>query len=166
MQLERSTLTAIRLPYPRPIHWKDSVEEGCEFMLLRLFTDDGLEGVAEGAIKPTWTGTTRRALVAVREDMLLPALEGVDLSDVRVVRQRLAPFPENRLAAGRIHVLPGVRESDHHAIARDQPGCRQAGRFRGPRDHGHQRRNVLAAQALLKEAPDPSAAADDNDDHR
>ena len=102
MQLERSTLTAIRLPYPRPIHWKDTVEEGCELMLLRLFTDDGLEGVAEGAIKPTWTGTTRRALVAVLEDMLLPALKGVDLSDVRAVRQRLAPFPENRLAKGLI----------------------------------------------------------------
>ena len=102
MQLERSTLTAIRLPYPRPIHWKDSVEDGCELMLLRLFTDDGLEGVAEGAIKPTWTGTTRRALVAVLEDMLLPALKGVDLSDVRAVRQCLAPFPENRLAKGLI----------------------------------------------------------------
>ncbi|MFN9155683.1 MAG: mandelate racemase/muconate lactonizing enzyme family protein, partial [bacterium] len=102
MQLKRSTLTAIRLPYPRPIHWKDTVEEGCELMLLRLFTDDGLEGVAEGAIKPTWTGTTRKALVAVLEDMLLPALTGVDLSDVRAVRQRLAPFPENRLAKGLI----------------------------------------------------------------
>ncbi len=102
MKLERSTLTAIRLPYPQPIHWKDTVEEGCELLLLRLFTDDGVEGVAEGAIKPTWTGTTRRALVAVLEDMLLPALKGVELSDVRAVRRCLAPFPENRLAKGLI----------------------------------------------------------------
>ena len=47
MRLARSGLTAIKLPYPRPIHWKDTVEDGCEFMLLRLYTDDGREGVRE-----------------------------------------------------------------------------------------------------------------------
>lgn len=102
MRLTRSSLTAINLPYPRPVHWKDTVEAGCEFMLLRLYTDDGLEGVAEGPIKPTWTGTTRRSLAAALEDMLLPALNGVDLLDAAAVRKRLAPFPENRLAKGLI----------------------------------------------------------------
>lgn len=98
MKLARFTITAIKLPYPRPIHWKDTVEDGAEFLVLRLFTDEGVEGVAEGPIKPTWTGTTRRSLVAVLEDMLLPALNGVDLLDVAAVRKRLAPYPENRLA--------------------------------------------------------------------
>jgi L-alanine-DL-glutamate epimerase-like enolase superfamily enzyme len=102
MRIERFSLTAIKLPYPRPIHWKDTVEDGCEFMLLRLHTDDGLEGIAEGPIKPTWTGTTRRALAAALEDMLLPALKGVDVMDVAAMRKRLAPFPENRLAKGLI----------------------------------------------------------------
>jgi len=98
MRIQRSSLVALKLPYPRPVRWKDTVEDGCEFLLLRLHTDDGLEGVAEGPIKPTWTGTTRRALAAALEDMLLPALDGVDLMDVAAVRKRLSVFPENRLA--------------------------------------------------------------------
>jgi len=102
MRLARSSITVYKLPYPRPIHWKDTVEDGCVFMLLRLYTDDGLEGVAEGPIKPTWTGTTRSSLAAALEEMLLPALDGVDLADAAAVRKRLAPFPENRLAKGLI----------------------------------------------------------------
>ena len=102
MKLARSEISAIKLPYPRPIHWKDTVEDGAEFLLLRLFTDDGIEGIAEGPIKPTWTGTVRRSLIAALEDMLLPALKDVDLLDSAAVRKRLAPFPENRLAKGLI----------------------------------------------------------------
>jgi L-alanine-DL-glutamate epimerase-like enolase superfamily enzyme len=102
MRLARSSLTVYKLPYPRPIHWKDTVEDGCVFMLLRLYGDDGLEGVAEGPIKPTWTGTTRGVLAAALDEMLLPALDGVDLADTAAVRKRLAPFPENRLAKGLI----------------------------------------------------------------
>lgn len=67
-------------------------------MLLRLHTDDGLEGVAEGPIKPTWTGTTAGTLTAALNEMLLPALDKVDLADAAAVRKCLAPFPENRLA--------------------------------------------------------------------
>lgn len=102
MRLKTWNLVACKLPYPRPVRWKDTVEDGCEFMLLRLVSDDGLEGVAEGPIKPTWTGTTRRSLVASLEDMLLPAIDGADLLDVAQVRTRLSPFPENRLAKGMV----------------------------------------------------------------
>src|SRR5688572_31611227 len=98
MRLARSSLIVYKLPYPRPIHWKDTVEDGCTFLLLRLYTDTGLEGVAEGPIKPTWTGTTRNSLTAVLEELLLPALNGVDLADEAAVRKKLAPYPENRLA--------------------------------------------------------------------
>jgi L-alanine-DL-glutamate epimerase-like enolase superfamily enzyme len=98
MRLARSNITVFKLRYPRPVRWKDTVEDGATFVLLRLFSDGGLEGIAEGPIKPTWTGTTRRALVAVIEDMLLPALETTDLSDPAAVRARLNAFPENTLA--------------------------------------------------------------------
>lgn len=85
MRLERSSIVVYKLPYPRPVRWKDSVEDGGLFMLLRLFSDTGLEGIAEGPIKPTWTGTTPRSLTAVIEDLLLPALRDVDLADPAAV---------------------------------------------------------------------------------
>jgi L-alanine-DL-glutamate epimerase-like enolase superfamily enzyme len=102
MRLARSSLTVYRLRYPRPVRWKDTVEDSGTFLLLRLIADNGLEGVAEGPIKPTWTGVTRRSLSAALEDLLLPALEKTDLSDPGAVRARLDSFPENTLAKGLI----------------------------------------------------------------
>lgn len=102
MKLVRSTITIYRLPYPRPVRWKDTVEDGGLFALLRLSAEDGSEGVAEGPIKPTWTGTTPRALAAAIDDMLLPALGNADIADPPAVAKRLAGFPENTLAKGLI----------------------------------------------------------------
>lgn len=102
MRLARSQIVVYKLPYPRPVRWKDSVEDGGLFMLLRLFSDEGFEGVAEGPIKPTWTGTTPRVLSAALDDLLLPALEKVDLADSEAVRAQLERFPENTLAKGLI----------------------------------------------------------------
>jgi len=114
MRLERSNIVVYKLPYPRPVRWKDTVEDGGLFMLLRLFSDEGLEGVAEGPIKPTWTGTTPRSLTAAIEDMLLPALKGVDLADAAAVRKRLDAFPENTLAKGMIdNALWDLRAQAH-----------------------------------------------------
>ena len=64
MRLTRSQIAVYKLSYPRPVRWKDTVEDGGLFMLLRLFSDEGFEGVAEAPIKPTWTGTTPRSLAA------------------------------------------------------------------------------------------------------
>lgn len=102
MKLVRSTIAFYQLPYPRPVRWKDTVEEGGLFALLRLVGDDGVEGVAEGPIKPTWTGTTPRALAAAIDDMLLPALKPIDIDDPAAVARRLSSFPENTLAKGLI----------------------------------------------------------------
>lgn len=98
MRLARFDINVFELPYPRPVRWKDTVEEGGVFMLLRLWSDEGDEGVAEGPIKPTWTGTTPRSLAAVLEDLLLPALRDIDLADAAAVSRALGRYPENTLA--------------------------------------------------------------------
>lgn len=102
MQLAHADITFYQIPYPHPVRWKDTVEDGGLFALLRLVGSDGTEGVAEGPIKPTWTGTMPRALAAAIEDMLLPALTTVDIADPYAVSKRLASFPENTLAKGLI----------------------------------------------------------------
>ena len=98
MRLARWSIAVYKLPYPQPVRWKDTVEDGGLFLLLRLFSDSGLEGVAEGTLKPTWTGTTPRATAAALEDMLLPAVQRTDLADPLAVRAALERFPENTLA--------------------------------------------------------------------
>lgn len=98
MRLAEHSLHVYRLPYERPVRWSDVVEDAAQFLLIRLVSDSGHTGVAEMTIKPTWTGASLRALVAVLEDLLLPRLRSCDLADPAAVRSQMEAFPENHAA--------------------------------------------------------------------
>lgn len=98
MRIAEWSLHFYRLPYVRPVHWFNSVEDGAVLVLLRIVGSDGSVGVAEAPIKPTWSGVSPRSVAAVLEDLLLPAMQDVDAADVAAVSQKLARFPENHLA--------------------------------------------------------------------
>jgi L-alanine-DL-glutamate epimerase-like enolase superfamily enzyme len=98
MRIAEWSLHFYRLPYWRPVQWFNSVEDGAVFVLLRILDDDGAVGVAEAAIKPTWSGVSPRSIAAVLQDLLLPAVQEIDVADASAVGQTLARFPENFLA--------------------------------------------------------------------
>ena len=98
MRIAEWSLHFYRLPYARPVHWFNSVEDGALLVLLRIVGSDGSVGVAEAPLKPTWSGVSPRSIAAVLEDLLLPALQDVDVGDAAAVAQKLARFPENYLA--------------------------------------------------------------------
>lgn len=98
MRIIAYELDRYRLPYRRPVRWFNSTEEAGEFVLLRITGDNGVRGVAEAPVKPTWGGLSPRALVALVEDLLLPSLETVDVSDLDAVRAALAIYPDGQLA--------------------------------------------------------------------
>jgi L-alanine-DL-glutamate epimerase-like enolase superfamily enzyme len=78
--------------------WSNAVERAGLFALLKLESDDGVTGIAEGTIKPTWSGVSPRSLQAALEDVILPVLKDVDLGDQQAVARAHAGIPENRLA--------------------------------------------------------------------
>ena len=100
MKLARSSLHFYRLPYAREVVWSNAVENSGLFALLRLESDDGVAGIAEGTIKNTWSGVSPRSLQAALEDVVLPLVSDVDLGDANAVARALASIPENRLAKG------------------------------------------------------------------
>lgn len=98
MRLSDYSLHAYRLRYARPVTWSDIVEEAAPFVLLRLTADSGETGVAEITVKPTWGGVTPRSLIATIEDIFVPLLRTLDLSDPHAVRRALDRIPENLAA--------------------------------------------------------------------
>jgi L-alanine-DL-glutamate epimerase-like enolase superfamily enzyme len=86
------------LPYERPVRWFDSVESEGLYVMLRVRGAHGECGIAEAPVRPSWSGVSLRSLVAALEDLLLPALQGVDAGDEDAVRAALDRFPENGLA--------------------------------------------------------------------
>jgi L-alanine-DL-glutamate epimerase-like enolase superfamily enzyme len=67
-------------------------------VLLRLVTDDGLIGVAEGNAKPAWNSVTSRALCVILEELFIPLIRDVDLLDERAVTRALNKVREQRVA--------------------------------------------------------------------
>jgi L-Ala-D/L-Glu epimerase len=98
MRLAEYRLYVYHLRYARPVRWSDLVEEAAPFVLLRLTSDSGHVGVAEITVKPTWCGVTARSLLAAIEDMFIPMLKTLDLSDPAKVRGTLESIPENQAA--------------------------------------------------------------------
>ena len=98
MRLAHHCLYTYRLRYERPVRWSDMVEEAAHFLLLRLDSDTGHSGVAEMTIKPTWTGASLRSLTVILEDVFMPLLQTLDLTDPSVVRSCLEGIPENHAA--------------------------------------------------------------------
>jgi len=87
MKLARWSVHFYRLQYRKPVTWAYASESSSDYALLELVADDGAAGIAEGVIKPTRTGYSPRSLALALEDVLLPLLKGVDLSDAEAVRQ-------------------------------------------------------------------------------
>lgn len=80
--------------------WSNARERSGLFALLRLESDDGVTGIAEGTIKSTWSGVSPKSLRAALDDVVLPPLKGADLRDDKAVSGALDRIPENRLAKG------------------------------------------------------------------
>ncbi|HUQ75935.1 MAG TPA: mandelate racemase/muconate lactonizing enzyme family protein [Burkholderiales bacterium] len=65
--------------------WAYAAESSSDYALLKLVSDSGAVGIAEGVIKATRTGYSPRSLAATLEDVMLPLLRKVDLSDPEAV---------------------------------------------------------------------------------
>jgi len=86
------------LPYTRPVRWFDSVETAGVYVLLKLVSTDGHVGIAEAPIRESWAGVSLRSLIAVLEDLFLPAAQAVDVASPEELARALGRFPENHLA--------------------------------------------------------------------
>lgn len=100
MKIVEWSLHFYALPYQREVVWANAVERAGTFALLRVRADNGAQGIAEGTIKPTWSGVSPRSLRAALEDFIMPRLLGVDVAAPDAVTLALAGIPENRLAKG------------------------------------------------------------------
>ena len=98
MRLAHHRLYVYELRYARPVRWSDIVEDAAPLVALRLTSDSGHEGVGEITVKPTWCGVTARSLVAAIEDIFIPILKKLDLSDPAKIRAALEAIPENQAA--------------------------------------------------------------------
>ena len=102
MKIAEWSLHFYELAYEREVVWANAVERSGLYALLRLTDESGVEGVAEGTIKATWSGVSPRSLAAAFEDFLMPKVVGFACDDAAAMVKRLEGVPENRLAKAMI----------------------------------------------------------------
>jgi len=60
-----------------------------DFLLVRVLTDDGLEGWGEATVTPRWSGETCRGAKALIDDVLSPVVIGCSASDIVELDRRM-----------------------------------------------------------------------------
>lgn len=85
------------------MQWASLAEDAAQYMVLRLTTDTGIAGVAEGTVKTTWTGTTLRSLAVVFAELFEGPLQGLDIDDENAIAKLWLPR-EHGLAKAMIDV--------------------------------------------------------------
>lgn len=113
MKIARWSLDFYRLPYRRQVVWANAIEDAGVYALLRIESDAGMAGLAEGTVKATWSGVSPASLAAAFKDLVMPAAMGLDLSAPQTLRQALAPLPENRLAKGMLESAAWMLRAAH-----------------------------------------------------
>lgn len=91
-------ITTFRQAYKTPVKWAGHSEDGVDIVLLTLRAENGAVGVAEAALRHKWHAATPRSFIATLEDVVLPALAGVDLENPVETGARLASVREHPLA--------------------------------------------------------------------
>jgi len=104
MHLAEWSTHPIHLPYPRHIQWASTDEDGADYLLLRLVTDDGTIGLAEGVAKPAWQSVNHRSLAVIIEELFIPLIRDVDLLDERAVDRALSRIREQRAARSMVDI--------------------------------------------------------------
>jgi len=102
--LSKYDLHVLRLDYRKPIKWSGHIEHGVDLVLLILHTTSGVSGIAETPVRLKWNSNTVRSFIATLEDVVLPAVSGIDLSNAADVSAGLATVREHPLAKSLVDV--------------------------------------------------------------
>jgi muconate cycloisomerase len=88
-----TTIETFAVRFPLKPRWQATAppghEQGAEFVIVRIATDTGLEGVGEASGTPRWSGETAFGTKALIDRILMPRLLGADLHDAAGIDRRM-----------------------------------------------------------------------------
>lgn len=81
MKITRIEAIPYAIPYTKPLRFASGEVRVAEHVLVRVHTDEGVVGVADGVPRPFTYGETRAGVVAVIDDLFAPAVTGMSLME-------------------------------------------------------------------------------------
>lgn len=89
MKITRVEAIPFAIPYTKPLRFASGEVHVAEHVLVRVHTDQGLVGTAEAPPRPFTYGETQASIIAILEDVLAPAVEGLSPFEREVVQARI-----------------------------------------------------------------------------
>jgi len=79
--IEKVETYCLELPYRHVVHFRSVTEDRGSYLIVRLISSNGAEGIAESVCRPAQTGDTPEQLAAEVANYLEPILLGADVTD-------------------------------------------------------------------------------------
>jgi L-alanine-DL-glutamate epimerase-like enolase superfamily enzyme len=77
------------IPYSKPLRFASGEVHAAEHVLVRVYTGDGIVGIAEAPPRPFTYGETQAGIVTVIDELFAPQLVGLTLLEREVIQERL-----------------------------------------------------------------------------
>ncbi len=104
MQINHVQAIPVDLPLPHPMEWATGRMTSQAHVLIRIMTDEGVEGIAEAIPRENIYGETQVGMVHVVNNLLAPLIVGLDPFDVEKAHEKMAFVKGNLAAKGGIDV--------------------------------------------------------------
>ena len=91
MQIRQIETIPVRIPLKQERRMISALgrHDVSDFLLVRVETDDGVEGWGEATVTPRWSGETCRGAKAIIDEVLAPATLGCDVADIIELDRRM-----------------------------------------------------------------------------
>ena len=91
MKIERIETIPVRVPVKAGWTLKTAhgIHATSDYVIIRVYTDEGVIGLGEATVAPRWTGETSATCVSIIRDFLAPALIGRNPLEITRARQRM-----------------------------------------------------------------------------
>ena len=104
MKIDRIEAIPYAIPYARPLKFASGEVTSAEHVLVRIYTDTGICGIADTPPRPYTYGETQDSIVSVVTKVFAPQLIGLDPLDRSKVQQLLRRTVNNPTAKGALDI--------------------------------------------------------------
>lgn len=104
MKIESVRAIPVDLPLAHPVQWATGAMTSQAHVLVRIASDEGIEGIAEAIPRENIYGETQVGMVYAINELLAPLIVGLDPFDTEKIHEKMAFIKANLAAKGGIDV--------------------------------------------------------------
>ena len=104
MKITEITATPVKIPLVEPLHWVSGYMTHAEHLVIRVKTDEGIEGISEGVPRPGIYGETQASIYHSINNVFAPMLVGINPFETEKIWAKMNTVYWNPTAKGCLDV--------------------------------------------------------------